>query len=1291
MSLPLIPVKVVAVRANGTPVAGARVRAVLTVGETDNGVIVPSNIEGVTNGSGELTLNLWPNSRGINGSQYRVVVDLAGSLYFSGLISVPEVPDSAWPVLMDALINQPPYPPMSVAQAAQAAAVAAAVEAEGHAATLAAALPAITAAEAAALDAAASRDASFALGPKYTTEALGRAAVADGAVFLVVGSGDVAAYEYRRVNSGSSTLIAAYPAASAITKPKWASLKNGWPDTFFRYINLATQQVDGSNVWWWNTTGFLVTEKWSLVDNSFFPGAKALRNANVGGSTQLTGPRIGLDSIDAKPGDTVTIYALVNAVGASGYGVMAGKWNSGLAAGGAIGAQTGLQRDDTGSSVIPFSAGPLLVHLTEVVPAGARAFGFYPYVSASGYLDILALWAFKGAASAGPAWPVLDAGIQVRPKLAALAGRFASAEQDLNGAVSARTVVTQTGSPTVALAVTSPSAVAYGLTFCGWAEGFTPQGVSFNAIKVALISQTVTTPASRWKELRLFVRVGAAPFAAGTVVAVATAKIDAAVSSLSNITFVLTDPLTGAVKTLTNADLGAAYIVGVYALNSAGERGACGMPAGTTAGNAGQQGYYETTYIDGPEDGVWALTSGGSNVRLGFEHQLLTSPVVSTVQVPVTAFAQQITADVAAGLASTQASVNGAVKGLTVVTQTGSPTVALAVSGQGSIPYDSEFYGWCETFTPQGVSFNAIKLKEIAQTQTDAASIWHALHIVVRTGATPLASGTVVAIGSALIPSTPVVNDVVILLRDPVTGAVKTITNADLTTKYMVGVYAKNISGGKAACGMPTGTTVGNDGQQAYYTSAYAGDPKTGAWAPTSSGSNVRLGFEHLLLTSPVESTISVPTEAFKAQFTGATDPAPEIVMPVSMYALQGVQANLYFDNVLIGDPTKYDVVLSKTASSGTMQQLNECFRWVPAGAVSSGALTMKLKDKVTFVDKASAAINLRAAASSAGAGTTKKLMLVGDSLINGSAITQHLADTASADAMALTLIGARGYGSNWHEGRSGWSVPDYTTAGRVNYYKFTVSGVSVFPLIDAEYTNNGQTFRFDRRKGSTELVMFNTSGVANPPAASGVLTKVFGTGDATIAFSAFESVPGNPFWIGGVVNVPQYLTDYSLAAPDWFMVALGINDIFSQTTDSGAQSAAVAFFTSLDTLITSAKAVDGSIKVGLVIPSPPSFDQDSFGLSEAFGTTRARNKRNILIWARELVTRYAGLEASRIYICPSNLNLDTVNNMNRAASAAVNSRSSVNVARQNNGVHPHTTGYQQIADAIWAFLKFHA
>jgi hypothetical protein len=129
-----------------------------------------------------------------------------------------------------------------------------------------------------------------------------------------------------------------------------------------------------------------------------------------------------------------------------------------------------------------------------------------------------------------------------------------------------------------------------------------------------------------------------------------------------------------------------------------------------------------------------------------------------------------------------------------------------------------------------------------------------------------------------------------------------------------------------------------------------------------------------------------------------------------------------------------------------------------------------------------------------------------------------------------------------------------------------------------------------------------------------------------------------------------------------------------------------------MDTLITSIKASDANTKVGLVIAPPPSFDQDSFGANYGAGQTRWRFKRNILIWARDLIARYQGRESpDRIFIVPSNTALDTVNNMSRASSAPVNSRSAVTSTRQNNGVHPATSGYQQIADAIWAFLKYQA
>jgi len=184
------------------------------------------------------------------------------------------------------------------------------------------------------------------------------------------------------------------------------------------------------------------------------------------------------------------------------------------------------------------------------------------------------------------------------------------------------------------------------------------------------------------------------------------------------------------------------------------------------------------------------------------------------------------------------------------------------------------------------------------------------------------------------------------------------------------------------------------------------------------------------------------------------------------------------------------------------------------------------------------------------------------------------------------------------------------------------------------------------------------------------------------------DGTGANPFWKSGAVNFPQYLTDNVIPVPDWVFVLLGTNDVFSQTTDVGVSSAAAASFTSLDTLIASIKAAGAGVKVGLVTPPPPASDQDAFGASYGVAQARWRYKRNVTLWNRELIARYSGQTASRIYLVPVYQAIDAAHNFPVAVAAPWNSRTATTVARQSNGVHPDTSGYQQIADAEWAFLK---
>lgn len=588
-----------------------------------------------------------------------------------------------------------------------------------------------------------------------------------------------------------------------------------------------------------------------------------------------------------------------------------------------------------------------------------------------------------------------------------------------------------------------------------------------------------------------------------------------------------------------------------------------------------------------------------------------------------------ITSTNTANIATNTANLAYATISVTDITYA-SGTTTLNGTGFTTVPRDLPFTGWGEVYTPSGVSFNAIQVASLTRTAVLETSKWRTLYAVVKTAGSASAapSGTVVAVGSVTVnPGNDTLTDETILLRNPSTNALITLTNTDFSSHYFIGIYARNASGARASCGEPLGTMPNSAGQSYYVTTS---DPLGAGWLTYTQ--NLRLGFRHLLLTSPAETTGYEPTSEFvndiQAQFpVDSADYVPTLVVPPTIYAVQNREVNIYFDNLVLEDISRYNVDVTTSGSLGDHQ--NERWTWVPSGELPSGLVSITLHDKGTSTQLASASTIRRAAGSGWGSGLTKKVMMIGDSLTNDATITQTLLDIDATDVMSITLYGTRGTAPNRHEGRGGWTVTNYTSPSGL----LTISGVPV-------------------------------------------------------------SVP-NPFWRASgtpAVDFGWYLTQNAYPAMDWVLIQLGTNDVFSATSDGAAVSAAQAAFTRMDTLITSIKASDANTKVGLVIAPPPSFDQDSFGANYGAGQTRWRFKRNILIWARDLIARYQGRESpDRIFIVPSNTALDTVNNMSRASSAPVNSRSAVTSTRQNNGVHPATSGYQQIADAIWAFLKYQA
>lgn len=179
-----------------------------------------------------------------------------------------------------------------------------------------------------------------------------------------------------------------------------------------------------------------------------------------------------------------------------------------------------------------------------------------------------------------------------------------------------------------------------------------------------------------------------------------------------------------------------------------------------------------------------------------------------------------------------------------------------------------------------------------------------------------------------------------------------------------------------------------------------------------------------------------------------------------------------------------------------------------------------------------------------------------------------------------------------------------------------------------------------------------------------------------------------NAFWDGSAFNFTWYMGQQSYSAVDYVILNLGINDMFLPTSDTSLLTAITTVLANYDTIVASIIAFSASIKIGIAVTIPPAANQDAFGHDYLAGQTRWRYKRNNIIWVKALIDHFAGQQASNIYLVPINVNLDTTNNMYLGTAAAVNSRSTIQVARQTNGVHPVESGYYQIADEYYYWLK---
>ncbi|TGE81371.1 hypothetical protein C7Y70_13265 [Pseudoalteromonas sp. KS88] len=797
---------------------------------------------------------------------------------------------------------------------------------------------------------------------------------------------------------------------------------------------------------------------------------------------------------------------------------------------------------------------------------------------------------------------------------------------------------------------------------CGYGQTLQRQsGKSINAVSIPGLPTKSLTPQDQIKTIYVELRStdsSGALLAEGIVYVKSKQNIPVTKVALKS-------PATGELITLTETDLPEVYWVGFWAENVSANLAAAGNGTATINGFGGSSQYKKIS------TGEWLTYSGNKSLAIETEY------LASLSESEDYNYIGQL------DLSNTSESktLNKVIQKETKLQYESFENQNL-VNSPGYNKRTAPFCGWGCDLYPVEDDINAIRLPFIGRTTPNLdTDKWSTILIEVRNGRCP--TGSVLAQGSISVdPEDDLLTDLTILLLSPETLEPITLNNADFTSGFMGVTYrAVNDVGGQAVCGDATGSPD-NFAGMSYYS------VNNGSSWTTYSG-NPPLGIQLLLVTNPTVAFNYKIRKTVELQ-SAEESKSVELYGADQIYALEGSQINLYFDNLVAADMEKY--AWDTACSQGL--HLDECFRLIASGS-SNLALNVQIRDpedgKNLWGEKA---LTVRVADSDSGNGATRKCLFIGDSTTAGGQYVGEVVNLASTDVMNITTIGTIGSGDVKHEGRGGWRVDDYTTAGR-EFFRFNVTGLTVEPYINStQYAHNNSVYRVQENhltNGDGYLILERKSGT-DEPISSGNLVKDSGIGDDNIGFDSWSRVSGNPFWNDSTqrVDFSAYLAENALTigTDDWVFIHLGINDVFGQTSDEGATSLALANVTKLNLLIDNIHSYNPNIRIAVMVTIPPCKGQSAFGFNYSSGQTRARYKRNILIYNQVMVNAYKDSEGSDVFLCPVQYTIDPVHGF-PSSTTDVSSRSSEKVFRNTNSVHPNESGYYQMADEIWAFLKY--
>lgn len=237
-----------------------------------------------------------------------------------------------------------------------------------------------------------------------------------------------------------------------------------------------------------------------------------------------------------------------------------------------------------------------------------------------------------------------------------------------------------------------------------------------------------------------------------------------------------------------------------------------------------------------------------------------------------------------------------------------------------------------------------------------------------------------------------------------------------------------------------------------------------------------------------------------------------------------GTGQTTYTDGQLLIGNTTGNTLTKSTLTAGSNVTITNGHGSITIAATAGGAAAFNVVSKTTTY---SASINDYILASSASFTITlpTAVGVSGQAIAiqhNGTSLSQvYTLNTTSAQTIGGIASGSYALytngetlvlvsdGANWqiqnHKTDTGWINGGVTALSATSAYVFTVTAANA--TVGATYTNNGQTFTVSTTIAAGTTLTCSGTGT---PGASGTLTKVSGTGDATITFSA-KTTTGQP------------------------------------------------------------------------------------------------------------------------------------------------------------------------------------